>query len=440
MSLVGQHEASLLAASAELAPRFGAITLIDGALAKRSGFDEAASAKSFTELPVRDRAFARALALVALRHLGAIDVVLAPRLSKPPPPRVVSILRLGVAQVLYLGTPSFAAVTTSVEIAKAHPSTRPFAGLVNAVLREIVRSPPGDVPLEAFAPSWLAARWGAAFGETALQDILACIASEPPTDLTLRHGEDAAALALEIEGEILPGGSLRTRRRGDLAAWPGYEAGRWWVQDVAAAVPARLLAPRAGTDVLDLCAAPGGKTLQLAATGASVTAVDRSGARLRRLSENLARVGLTADLVTADAALWDDQRTFDGVLLDAPCTATGTFRRHPEVLWGARPGDVVGLSRAQSALLAATADRVRKGGRLVYCVCSLEPEEGEAQAQEFVRRRDDFVLDPVGEAEAEAVGAGARAVRPEGWLRMTPSLSEPSGGADGFFIARFRRG
>jgi 16S rRNA (cytosine967-C5)-methyltransferase len=352
---------------------------------------------------------------------------------------VVSILRLGLAQALYLETPAFAAVATSVELAKASSATRPFAGLVNAVLREIVRAPPPAPPLEALAPAWLVARWRAAFGEARLQEILAAIAEEPPTDLSLRAGEDADSLADALGGEVLPGGSVRTTRRGDLALWPGYAGGGWWVQDVAAAAPARLLGARPGMRVLDLCAAPGGKTLQLAATGAEVVALDRSPGRLKRLETNLARAGLQAELVAADAASFADQRRFDAVLLDAPCSATGTFRRHPEVLWGARPGDVVGLARAQGPLLQAAADKVAPGGRLIYCVCSLEPEEGEAQAAAFLRRRPDFALEPVDVEEAVAVGAGRAAARPEGWLRLTPSLTEPRGGADGFFIARFRR-
>ena len=208
------------------------------------------------------------------------------------------------------------------------------------------------------------------------------------------------------------------------------------MQDAAAALPARLLDLKPGETALDLCAAPGGKTLQLAAAGAAVTAVDRSAARLKRLSENLARMGLAAEVVVADAAAWSDKRTFDAVLLDAPCSATGTFRRHPDVLWAAKPSDIAKLAAVQTAVLDAAANRVKPGGRLVYCVCSLEPEEGEAQAAAFLARRSDFAVDPIAPDEG---GAPSGAVTPEGALRLTPGLSEPEGGVDGFFIARFRR-
>ena len=263
--------------------------------------------------------------------------------------------------------------------------------------------------------------------------IAAQIADEPAADLTPRDAADAA-LAQDLEGEPLPGGSLRTRRRGDVAAWPGYEAGRWWVQDAAAAVAARLTGAAPGMTILDLCAAPGGKTLQLAAAGAQVTALDRSAGRLRRVTAGLKRTGLAAEVVTADAAAWDDARLFDAVLLDAPCSATGTFRHHPDVLWNARPGDIAALAGVQAALLTAAAARVRPGGRLIYSVCSLEREEGEDQARAFLAARADFALDPIAPGEA---GAPAASLAPEGWLRILPHHAE--GGLDGFFIARLRK-
>jgi 16S rRNA (cytosine967-C5)-methyltransferase len=219
-----------------------------------------------------------------------------------------------------------------------------------------------------------------------------------------------------------------------VALWPGYAEGRWWVQDAAAAVPARLAACVPGETALDLCAAPGGKTLQLAAAGADVVAVDRSAPRLARLSENLARTGLAAEIACADAAAWSDARLFDAVILDAPCSATGTFRRHPDVLWNARPGDIAPLAAAQARLLKAAADRVKPGGRLIYSVCSLEPEEGEAQARAFLAARPDFAL---AAPEPGKGGAPAASLAAEGWLRILSCHA--SGGLDGFFIARFRR-
>jgi 16S rRNA (cytosine967-C5)-methyltransferase len=260
------------------------------------------------------------------------------------------------------------------------------------------------------------------------------IAEEPATDLSTRAAP-SPELAAVLEAEILPGGGLRTQRRGDLATWPGFAEGDWWVQDAAAAIPARLLAPGPGLDALDLCAAPGGKTFQLAAAGARVTALDRSAGRLVRLSDSLTRLRLGAETVAADAVTWPDRRDFAAVLLDAPCSATGTFRRHPDVLWNVRPSDIGSLVAAQARLLDAAARRVRPGGVLVYSVCSLEPEEGEAQARDFLSSHPAFALHPIVAGEG---GAPVASLTPDGWLRILPHQAQ--GGLDGFFIARFRRG
>ena len=419
----------------ELAARAHALALVEAALSRRAGIDEAAASPGAHALEPRQRAFARAIALIVLRRLAALDRVLDARLQKPPPEPVKNLLRLGAAQLLYMDTPDFAAVNTTVELASTRNETRPFKGLINAVLRRLVRERPEDAgPL---APDWLQARWRAAFGEAGAGLIADQIPREPPTDLSLKPAIDPGALAEQLEARVMPGGSLRVERRGDVAEWPAYGEGSWWVQDAAAAVPARLLDVQPGELALDLCAAPGGKTLQLAAAGARVTAVDRSAARLRRVSENLARTGLEAEIVTADAGAWDDPRRFDAVLLDAPCSATGTFRRHPDVLWAARPGDIAKLAGVQSRLLDAAAERVRAGGRLVYCVCSLEPEEGEAQAADFLRRHPSFARAPIGAGEG---GAPEEAVTPEGDLRILPSHWAEAGGMDGFFVARFVHG
>jgi 16S rRNA (cytosine967-C5)-methyltransferase len=287
---------------------------------------------------------------------------------------------------------------------------------------------------ERLAPGWLFARWRSAYGEAAARAIAAMIPREPSTDLTPRDPADAAVLAEALQALPLPGGSLRTPLRGDVADWPGYAEGRWWVQDAAAAIPARLLGAQAGETALDLCAAPGGKTLQLAAAGAQVTALDRSAPRLKRLTGSLARTGLQAEIVAAEAAAWRDPRRFAAVLLDAPCSATGTFRRHPDVLWGSKPGDIPKLAGVQSRLLDAAAERVEAGGRLIYCVCSLEPEEGEAQVAGFLKRRSGFSLWPIAPGEG---GAPEPSVTPSGTLRILPQHLD--GGLDGFFIARSRR-
>ena len=430
-------------ASEGVAARAQALAMLGAALGRRGGWDDAVQASCGPALEGKDRGFARALTLATLRRLGGLDRLLDARLKRPPPAPVRDLLRIGAAQLLAMDVPAFAAVSTTVALAERDPATRPFKGLVNAVLRGLDRDggpallaalPPGtDVP------DWLLARWRAAWGADAAEALAARLAAEPPTDVTPRDPADGDALAAELEATRLPGGSLRTALRGDPAGWPGYAEGRWWVQDAAAALPARLLAVGAGETALDLCAAPGGKTLQLAAAGARVTALDRSAPRLRRLSENLARAGLAAEVHAADAAdlgaPWGPGRRFDAVLLDAPCSATGTFRRHPDVLWAARPGEVAKLAEVQARLLLAAADRTAPGGRLVYAVCSLEPEEGEAQVAPFLAARPEFARLPAGPGDPAWPGlTGADAT----W-RILPGADEPPGGADGFFIARFRR-
>ncbi len=424
----GQETAVAARSIPALPARIAALTLLESALSRRGGLDEGLGAAALLGLTPQDRAFARALTMAALRHLGPIDRALDGRLKQEPPGQVRNILRLGAAQAFFLDTPAFAAVDTAVNLAP-----KPLRGLVNAVLRNLLRDGAIDAEPEQLAPPWLFSRWRAAYGEAEALAIAACIAKEPATDLTLRGTPDEA-LVHALEASPLPGGSLRSRLRGDVVSWPGYGDGRWWVQDAAAALPARLMRARAGQSLADLCAAPGGKSLQLAAAGAHVVAVDQSGGRLRRLTAGLARTGLTAEIVTSDVLQWRDGRRFDGVLLDAPCTATGAFRRNPDVLWNVRPGEIAPLAAVQSRLLDTAAAKVRPGGLLVYAVCSLEPEEGEAQAQSFISAHSDFAIDPVAAGECGAPIASGTA---KGWLRVLPHHLE--GGMDGFFIARFRR-
>lgn len=417
-----------------LPARRAAIDIVSSALGRRAGLDEALSRPGFRNLEPRDRGFAMALAMATLRRLGAIERALDARLAKPPPDAVRNILRIGVAQAFLMDTPAFAAVTTSVDLAASHSSTRAFKGLVNGVLRGLLREPPALDDPESLCPPWLYARWSAAFGPEAARAMAALIADEPATDLSLKDAGQAEGLAAELDAEVLEGPTLRTARKGDVAAWPAYGEGAWWVQDASAAIPARLLDVRPGETALDLCAAPGGKTLQLAAAGADVVAVDRSAARLKRVEENLARMGLSAETVAADAGDWADARSFDAVLLDAPCSATGTYRRHPDVLWAARPGDIAALAAVQSRLLDSAAARVKPGGRLVYCVCSLEPEEGEAQVAAFLARRPDFSLVPAASGEG---GAPPESRLADGTLRLLPH--QRPGGQDGFYAARLKR-
>jgi len=414
--------------------RRAALHLLTAALGKRRGMETALEDAALQRLSAQDRAFARALAMTTLRRLGPIDRALTERLTRTPPDAALMILRLGAAQLFFLDVPAYAAVDSSVALAGLSLQTRPFKGLVNAVLRRLMREGLGEASPADLAPPWLFARWRAAYGEADALAIAATIAAEPSTDITPRDPIDAEALAGLLGAQRLDGGSIRREARGRVEEWPGFAEGRWWVQDAAAAIPARILGAKPDEPVLDVCAAPGGKALQLAAAGAVVTALDRSADRLRRLGENLARTGLAAEAIAADAETWNDERLFPAVLLDAPCSSTGTFRRNPDVLWSLRPSDIVALAGVQARLLDAAAERVKPGGRLVYCVCSLEPEEGEAQARAFLARRPDFALSPIALGEG---GAPPQSLAPEGWLRILPHHLE--GGLDGFFIARFTR-
>lgn len=417
-----------------LPARAAALDLLTTALSRRAGLDEGLNHPAMAALPPRDRAFARALVMATLRWLGPIDTTLQARLKKPPPERIVNVLRLGAAQLLVLKTPAHAAVGATVDLCAAQKGGESFKGLVNAVLRGLTREPPDLADPSLMAPTWLAARWRSAYGAADADAIAALIGEEPATDITLQDPADATELAGPLEAEALPGGGLRVGLKGEVSAWPGFEDGRWWVQDASAAVPARLLGVQKGQTALDLCAAPGGKTLQMAAAGAKVTAVDRSAGRIKRVSENLKRTGLGAEVVVADAGEWSDGRAFDAVLLDAPCSATGTLRRHPDVLWVASPADVPKLAAVQSRLLDSAARRVKPGGRLVYCVCSLEPEEGEGQVAAFLARNKAFHLEPMTPGEG---GAPEASLRADGTLRILPH--HRAGGTDGFYVARMRK-
>jgi 16S rRNA (cytosine967-C5)-methyltransferase len=419
-----------------LPARAAALDLLHAALSRRAGLDDALLRPPFSTLSPRERGHARALVMAALRRLGPIDRMLDKRLQKPPPDAVRNILRLGAAELFWMQAPDFAVVSTSVDLAASRKETRPFKGLVNAVLRALARDGATAVEPQSLCPDWLYARWKAAWGAEGASRIAALIAEEPSTDLSFK-APPPPELVEALEARALPGGSWRTDEGGLVSEWPGFEDGLWWVQDAAAAIPARLLGIKPGETAVDLCAAPGGKTLQLAAAGASVVAVDRSAPRLKRVGENLARTRLAAETVAADAADaadWADKRQFDAVLLDAPCTATGTFRRHPDVLWASRPGDVAPLARSQAKLLDSAAERVNPGGRLVYCVCSLEPEEGEQQVEGFLKRHPDFHLIPIAPGEG---GAPAESITRDGCLRLLPFHIE--GGGDGFFAARFAK-
>lgn len=400
---------------------------LDAALAAHSGFGG---------LSVRDRAFARLLAATVLRRLGEIDAALALLLDRPLAPgaaRVMNALRLGAAQRLFLDTPPHAAVDTTVRLLDGRLAG--FKGLANAVLRKVAaaETPPGAARLDT--PDWLWRSWVTAHGEADAAAIAAAHLAEPPLDLTVAR--DAATWCDRLQATLLPTGSLRRPIGGDPSALPGYDEGAWWVQDAAAALPARLLGPVAGRRVIDLCAAPGGKTAQLAAAGAEVTAVDRSAARLARLRANLRRLGLEAQVVEADAAAWRPDRPADAVLLDAPCTATGTIRRHPDIARIKTAGDVARMAAVQDRLLRAAVEMTAPGGRLVYATCSLQPEEGPDRIAALLQEGAPVRLDGISATELPGLSG---AIRPDGMVRTLPCHWNELGGIDGFFIARLERG
>jgi 16S rRNA (cytosine967-C5)-methyltransferase len=412
-----------------------ALDALSQILRRRQALDDALKLDAIADS--RDRAFARLLVATTLRRKGQIDAVLARCLEKLPPPPIEDLLRLAVAQLLFLDVKPHAVVDSSVELAKTI-GLAAFAKLVNAVLRRLSTEGQAWVAAQDAAmlnaPDWLWRAWVAAYGETTARAIAAAHLSEPPLDLTPAGSPED--WARRLEAALLFTGSLRRAAGGSVTALPGYHEGGWWVQDAAATLPVRVLDPHPGEHIADLCAAPGGKTAQLAAAGAVVTALDRSARRLSRLQENLTRLALSAELVTADASAWQPPAWFDKVLLDAPCSATGTLRRHPDVAWTKQPSDVETLAAAQDRLLAAAAPMVKPGGLLVYCTCSLQPEEGALRIDQFLRSAQQFRRLPI---EASEVGGLGELVSAAGDLRTLPCHLTEIGGMDGFFAARLRR-
>jgi 16S rRNA (cytosine967-C5)-methyltransferase len=432
-----------------LAARRIAADILDGVLHKRRTLDEqldgGAAHPGLKSLSDRDRALMRRLVATILRRLGTLGHVLSRLLDRGVPtdaPRAQSALLIGAAQILWMDVPDHAAVDLSVRLVQSDRRAAKYAGLVNAVLRrcaregqpliEEVKSQPLDVP------SWLMARWIANYGEAVARDIAIAIGRDPSLDITVKS--DPEHWATRLHGEVLPTGSVRTLLQGSVTMLPGFSEGTWWVQDAAAALPARLLGDVSGKTIVDLCAAPGGKTAQLAHAGARVVAIDRSPGRVARLRDNLARLKLEAELVVSEGADWLDQnrdRGFDHILLDAPCTSTGTIRRHPDIGWLRQEADIAPLVAMQKRLLQRAAVALRPGGILVYCSCSLEPEEGEQAISALLASETGIRRVPI---EAREVAGLDEIITAEGDLRTLPCHlphRDPRlGGLDGFYAAR----
>ncbi len=408
--------------------RRAGVDLLDGVLGEGSLLSELTGSDRFQRLAPEERAAAQRLATETLRGLGRADRLLAPHLKKAPPLRGMNILRLGTAE-LALGGAAHGVVNACVGLTQGHKRTKALKGLVNAVLRKVAAEAPAaweDLPPSRL-PDWLRSPLLEAWGRDAVRGMEQAHQAGAPLDLTALR--DPAAVAEAVGGTLLPTGSVRIEARAQVSALPGYAEGDWWVQDAAAALPVRLLGDLAGRRALDLCAAPGGKTLQLAAAGAEVTALDLSEPRLARVRENLARTGLAAEIVAGDA-LTHAGGPFDVVLLDAPCSATGTIRRHPD-LPHARSGEGISeLIELQARMLDHAASLVAPGGRLVFCTCSLLPDEGEVQVEEALERHPALTIAP---PDAPWIEEAWRS--PEGGLRLRPDYWPERGGIDGFYMA-----
>ena len=430
-----------------LAARRIAADIVDGVLHKHRTLDDqldgGGAHPGLKTLADRDRALMRRLVATVLRRLGTLGHVLSRLLDKGVPsdaPRAQSALLIGAAQILWMDVPDHAAVDLSVRLVQSDRRAARYAGLVNAVLRRCARE--GKALVEEVAtqsldlPPWLLARWSAHYGEATARDMALALGHEPSLDLTVKS--DPAQWASRLHGETLPTGTVRMLLHGSVTMLPGFAEGQWWVQDAAAALPARLFGDVKGKSIADLCAAPGGKTAQLALSGAHVTAIDRSPARVARLRENLARLSLQAETVVADAVEWTGPpEAFDGVLIDAPCTSTGTIRRHPDVAWLRQDSDIATLAALQQRLLRKSVSLLKPGGTLVYCTCSLEPEEGEQAVAALLAAEPALRRAPIAASEVAGLDEILNA---DGDLRTLPCHlphADPRlGGLDGFFAAR----
>ncbi|MDB5490914.1 MAG: rsmB [Micavibrio sp.] len=419
-----------------------ALKVLDLVLTRRTPLDQVLEENTdLMELPVRDRAFVRMIVATTLRRMGQIDDLIVKASDgkpAPQPPMLHHLLRMGVAQLMFMNVPDHAAVNTAVQLAENVGLGR-GKGFVNAILRRLGREGRGWLEAQdearANVPEWLLKEWINDYGLGEAAEIAQASLAEAPLDITIKDPAKMDYWAEVLQATPLPGGSLRRISGGNVQDLPGYHDGMWWVQDASATLPARLFGDLHETEVVDLCAAPGGKTAQLAAAGASVIALDRSITRIKRLDENMRRLRLdkTVHTEAADGTVWQPRVPVPAVLLDAPCSATGTIRRHPDVLRLKRPDDIVRLCEMQSRMLDNACDMLLPGGMLIYCTCSLQKAEGERQIESFLKRNPVMKRKPIAAAE---IGHLENAITPQGDVRILPWHLAAHGGMDGFYIAR----
>lgn len=425
------------AASARLSAMLALVHVLD----KRKPLDSFwPQERHFATMSPSDRAFAQLLAKTTLRRLGQTDAILKQFIERPISPkasRVMHILRLGAVQLIWLKTPPHAAVHSAVEMTKQLKLDK-YSGLVNAVLKRVARE--GEEITNAHdaaklnTPEWLWQRWEKAYGADTARRIAEMHLKDPPTDISVKS--DPTGWAEKLGGVVLPLGSVRLRETRNITQLPGFAEGAWWVQDMAAAIPAKLLGDVHDKKVIDLCAAPGGKTAQLAVSGAKVSAVDMSKERLGMLKTNVHRLKLQAEYVATDASKWMPAFAPDAILLDAPCSATGTLRRHPDAAWLKTPADIARLTQTQHTLLRHALDMLKPGGTLVYSVCSLQPEEGEAQITALLAERKDILL---GNIDPAIMGGLKECITPRGEVRTLPCHLPDLDGMDGFYAAILKK-
>ena len=426
----------------DIQTRLCAVEVVEDILLKKQNFDGAfdSALRRFDTFEGRDVGFIRELTMQLLRRLGQVDFVLQKLsdrpLSKIEPQRIVTILRVAAAQMLFMDVKDHAAVDTAVRLGIALGFVKQ-KGFINGILRSLGRQQEellAEAPVRYNTPGWLYKSWVADYGEDVANKIVEAHLKPAPVDITVKS--DAKGWAEKLGGELLSNDSIRLEKSGRIPDLEGYSEGAWWVQSAAAAMPAQLMTFESGDHIVDLCAAPGGKTMQLAARGAKVTAVDISRGRLERLKENLERCGLTAEVEASDGKVWKPKRPVDAILIDAPCSATGTIRHQPDVMHLKQPADVEKLIETQKAILKNAATFVKKGGEIIYCTCSLQKSESEKVVEWFLNENNNFALKPyvVGELSCpDDVLSG------EGYIRLLPFHAQEKGGMDGFFIARVIR-